>query len=120
MRTGLTRGYPHPTKQSGVVMDVLAAASISFVTGGYDVFLTEIVGPWFIDRFQGGIPIIPAAPPRDTPTRCLVYLDGAVLRTPQEPGHEPLRDAGAIRQLCEECEIDRSRSRRLQAGGDSC
>lgn len=92
---------PQAETQNGVVIDALVAASMTFVLGGYAVFLDGVVGPWFIDRFRSAASETSrqlhyvVLRPADT-----VCLTRAVSRQPFDPLSEPLREEGVIVELC--------------------
>jgi len=52
--TYIRKGFVEPWRtesraQNAVVLDALAATAAIFATGGYDVFVDGIIGPWFFD-----------------------------------------------------------------------
>lgn len=53
---------PEADEQNRVVVDVLGTVAAGYASGGYQVVVEGIVGPWFLDRFlavlrPAGIPV---------------------------------------------------------------
>ncbi|MGW6917804.1 AAA family ATPase [Kitasatospora sp. NPDC054939] len=53
----IRRGYvapylPHAHRQNATVLTVIAQAAFGFATGGYQVVVDGVVGPWFLDAFR--------------------------------------------------------------------
>jgi adenylate kinase family enzyme len=86
---------PQAHHQNEVVIDVLVGAAFRYATGGYQVVLDGIVGPWFLDPF------------RTASTTLSVPLHYVVLRPDERTalaraaarGHEALTDPEPIRSL---------------------
>ncbi|WP_350347649.1 AAA family ATPase [Agromyces sp. G08B096] len=52
IRSGWIAPYlPEAQRQNEVVIDAIATAAAAYATGGYDVVIDGIVGPWFLDAF---------------------------------------------------------------------
>jgi predicted kinase len=94
----IRKGYVEPWRpesraQNTVVLDALAAAASIYATGGYDVFVDGIVGPWFID------PWLAAAQRANLDLRYVVLLPDettAVARATSRRAH-PLTDPEPVR-----------------------
>lgn len=71
---------PESNDQNGIVTDAAAAATASFVNGGYTTIYDGVLGPWFIDRFLavGDIEVIDYAVLLPSVDRC---VDRVVRRT---------------------------------------
>lgn len=94
IKTGLIEPYlPESAKQNEVVLEAITAAAAAYASGGYDVVLDGVIGPWFVDRYReraadAGIElsyVVLAAP-----------LDVTLRRAAERQGAERLRDPGPI------------------------
>lgn len=53
IRQGFVPPYlPHAHRQNTTVLTVIAQAAFGFATGGYQVVVDGVVGPWFLDAFR--------------------------------------------------------------------
>ncbi|MGW4891835.1 AAA family ATPase [Kitasatospora sp. NPDC004240] len=53
IRQGFVPPYlPQAHRQNGTVMTVIAQAAFGFASGGYQVVVDGVVGPWFLDAFR--------------------------------------------------------------------
>ncbi|MBP2474508.1 chloramphenicol 3-O-phosphotransferase [Crossiella equi] len=53
IRQGAVAPYlPEAQAQNETVMEVLAGAAFGYATGGYDVVVDGVIGPWFLDVFR--------------------------------------------------------------------
>jgi hypothetical protein len=44
---------PESREQNDTVIDVIAGAAVGYASGGYDVVIDGIVGPWYVEAFLG-------------------------------------------------------------------
>jgi hypothetical protein len=42
---------PGTSRQNGTIISAIAAATVQFAEGGYDVFVDAIIGPWFLPHW---------------------------------------------------------------------
>jgi chloramphenicol 3-O-phosphotransferase len=55
IRKGFVQPFlPEAARQNEVVIDVIVAAMTGYASGGYDVIVDGIVGPWSLPRFVSG------------------------------------------------------------------
>ena len=96
IRTGFVLPFlPEAQAQNEVVIDAIVAAVTTFASGGYDVVVDGIVGPWFLPPFRA------AAAREDLPLSYIVLrpdLDTTLSRARGRAATE-LKDVDAITGL---------------------
>lgn len=112
---------PEADRQNGLVIDVLGTVAAAYASGGYQVVVEGVVGPWFLDRF------LAVLRPGRIPVHYAVLRPGeavAVARATSRDGGAALTDLGPIRHMYREfsrlgryenCVIDSS----AQSPGDT-
>ncbi len=82
---------PESDEQNATVIDVIGAAAWAYATGGYEVVVDGIVGPWFLARFAAAAHLDPGelAYVVIRPDRTVAHARAVARRAPEdlvEPG----------------------------------
>lgn len=94
---------PASDDQNRTVLRSVIAAAAKMASGGYQVVVDGVVGPWHLPVVTGvleprGVELDYVVLRPDFPT-CLDRARGRVAETPRVPGHPPLTASGPIRHL---------------------
>ena len=104
----IVRGFIPPWEQRAdhqnrIVLRSAASAAAVLATGGYDVVIEGVIGPWNLHEVTGPLAAVGVRVDylvlRPNLAACLARAAGRAGETARVPGHPPLTDSGPVRDL---------------------
>lgn len=107
IRTGYIAPWdPASEHQNQTVLRSAAAVAAEMVSGGYEVIIEGVVGPWHLPLFIQALAGIDATMDyvvlRPDLATCLARATDRIAEEPRVAGHPPLTDTGPIRHMWEQ------------------